>query len=641
MESQWLRDAIRLSLKASISTITTDDEKGPPEQRDPRLRKLAEGLLYSRKFILTYHLVILGFVCLISAIHWTEKALRRRRRRAVNSRQLGAGNAYGTKTVRPNSTSEHNGQDPDGTYSSGSSTIEGTASPPRKDDDEETPLLHQGHALQPLWPRRSLYATTKALLMYQPRPIPIAHKILPSNGTSIILLAFIALNIFYILFHTNLNIFELFVLADRIGLVFVANLPLLYLLAAKNQPLKFLTGRSYESLNLIHRRLGELLCLEALFHSAGMIAVWYTLIRPNGFGLVRFLLIKMILLGIGAFISYELLSFTSLASFRQRWYELFLGLHIVLQVAALAFVFFHHATARPYIGVACGIFLLDRLMYRICIKSTTVGAYTKILEDEDTVRLSTTIFVQPPSRWPAVFGTSIMSGWKSTDHVFLTVPSLSSKHIIQAHPFTISSAAPLARDDEGRLELLIRAQDGFSRDLLNAARLHKHLTIRLDGPYGSSHARTMLEDSDLAIVVAGGSGIAVGFPLIHHLLDISRSSDTEIAPTVTLLRQKIILIWVIHEESHLSWVGRQALANAENRGAEIIVPRATEEIGRPNLKGMIGEIVEKFAGGVEMKTRVVASGPDSMGRTVRNTCADLVRDGRDVDVTIEKFGWRR
>ncbi|KAK2073433.1 hypothetical protein P8C59_007718 [Phyllachora maydis] len=48
--------------------------------------------------------------------------------------------------------------------------------------------------------------------------------------------------------------------ADRAALVFVANLPLLYLLSAKNQPVKFLTGRSYETLNLFHRRAATPAC---------------------------------------------------------------------------------------------------------------------------------------------------------------------------------------------------------------------------------------------------------------------------------------------------------------------------------------------------------------------------------------------
>jgi len=44
-------------------------------------------------------------------------------------------------------------------------------------------------------------------------------------------------------------------------------------------------------------------------------------------------------------------------------------------------------------------------------------------------------------------------------------------------------------------------------------------------------------------------------------------------------------------------------------------------------------------GNENKKMRVVASGPDSMGRLVRNTCSGMVREGRNVDVTIEKFGW--
>ncbi|KAN0101809.1 hypothetical protein V8E51_012319 [Hyaloscypha variabilis] len=634
MESQWLQDAIRLSLKAS-----REGDNGPPEQRDPRLHKLVEGIIFSRKLVPTYYLIILGFICLLSASHWTEKTLRWRRRQFYRSQLLGTGNAY-DNPVKYNVPIARE-QALNGIRSSSCSTVEATASLLQKDLDERTTLLEtrEAHGLH-LGYLGFIICTAKAILIYQPSPIPFVNKTLPSNGTSVVLLAFMALNIFYTFFHINFTVFEVFVLADRFGLIFVANLPLLYILAAKNQPLRFLTGRSYESLNIFHRRLGELLCLAALFHSAGMVAVWYTLFRPDGLGLTHFLVIKMVLLGIGAFISYEVLYLTSLASFRQRWYELFLGTHVILQVLALSFVFFHHETARPYVGIALGVFLLDRLVYRMGIKSTTIGAYTKILEDEDTVRLSSTVFLQPRSScWIFIFGPTLMSGWKATDHVLLTIPSLSSKHWIQAHPFTIASKGPLADEDEGRLELLIRAQDGFSRDLLNAARLHKHLTVRLDGPYGSSHARTILEDSNLAIVVAGGSGIAVGFPLVHHLLDISRSTDTEIAPTFMLLRRKIVLIWVIREEAHLSWAGRPALADAENRGAEIIIPQATEEIGRPNLKVMICEILEKFANATGQKTRIVASGPDSMGRAVRNTCASLVREGKDVDVAIEKFGW--
>jgi hypothetical protein len=125
---------------------------------------------------------------------------------------------------------------------------------------------------------------------------------------------------------------------------------------------------------------------------------------------------------------------------------------------------------------------------------------------------------------------------------------------------------------------------------------------------------------------------------VHYLLD-ANPVDAEAGTAFALRKQKIILIWVIHEGAHLSWLGRQVLADADYRGVEILVPRATEEIGRPDLAGMMHDIINMYAGRRKDRIRVVTSGPDGMGRLVRNTCASLVRDGRDVDVTVEKFGW--
>ncbi|CZS95078.1 uncharacterized protein RAG0_04871 [Rhynchosporium agropyri] len=126
----------------------------------------------------------------------------------------------------------------------------------------------------------------------------------------------------------------------------------------------------------------------------------------------------------------------------------------------------------------------------------------------------------------------------------------------------------------------------------------------------------MLEDADLALLIAGGSGIAVSWPLVWHLLNTNRSTDTEIAPTTSPRKQKVILIWVIHEAAHLSWIGRESLAEAELLGAEIVIPRATEEIGRPDLETIIQELVDVHASAKGNKASIVASGPDGMGRKI-------------------------
>jgi hypothetical protein len=44
-------------------------------------------------------------------------------------------------------------------------------------------------------------------------------------------------------------------------------------------------------------------------------------------------------------------------------------------------------------------------------------------------------------------------------------------------------------------------------------------------------------------------------------------------------------------------------------------------------------------GGAGKSIAVVSSGLDSMGRAVRNTCVELVRDGWNIGITIEKFVW--
>ena len=128
-------------------------------------------------------------------------------------------------------------------------------------------------------------------------------------------LAFIGLNIFYSLYGIPFNMKYLFVFADRAGFAFVVNLPLLYLFAAKNQPIKWLTGYSYESLNIFYRRLGELMCFEAFPHFAGMLIAWYGLLRHLRLTLIRLLLSKLVLLGLFTFTTYELIYFTSLGSF--------------------------------------------------------------------------------------------------------------------------------------------------------------------------------------------------------------------------------------------------------------------------------------------------------------------------------------
>lgn len=596
-------DVFRLMLRARASD--TIDTLSNLDDSNERRRKAIESILFSRRFIIIYNIVLLGLLACFTAWYWGHRISRLRRHRRASSR------------------SPH-------TQPSNSNLI-------RKDDNEgeTTALLNPGRIKAYHPARVSAIARTRAWLMYQPSNIPYVHKVLPSNATTAGVLLLLGINLFFLLFKAELSVPTAFVFADRAGLLFVANLPLLYLLAAKNQPLKTLTDASYESLNIYHRRLGEWMCLLALLHAGSMVLVWYITLSSR-LSFSRFLALPIIWLGLLAFISYETLYLSSLGSFRKRWYELFLGLHIVLQASALAFLWFHHHNSQPYVLAALFIFAIDRFVFRLVLKSRTLKADLSVLQDGETVMLSSNWQLPGNPSWSRSWG--IKDGWKPAEHVFLTVPALSHKHLVQAHPFTIASAAPTSTDSHAWLNFLIRAQDGFSRDLLRYAKFHSSVNIRVDGPYGSSHALDMLDDNDVAVVVAGGSGIAVALPLVWSLLaassqDIEPESNRQPKPRVSL-------IWVIHDQEHIDWIPQDRLDELRELGCKVIIPPPTRKAGRPDLPYLLETAVNTWNNEIANPTiGVVVAGPDTMNRSCRNTCASLVRQGARLEVSVEKFGW--
>ena len=650
-----LRSAIRFALRAPSPNddkpaiaITSVSDNGSPGPSSPAFRALIDGILYSRRFILSYHVVIACLVLGFTVVHWGTKARRLYKRRRTVEEHRSDSLDYSTKdALKRDEYTIGREDDNSGGSSSSSSTLRGTASPPHAlkphgPSDEQSPLLSKSRNTDQPIHKAWLANRTRAWLIYQPLPIPVVNKVLPSNAATLVVLALCAVNIFYTLYNVPFSLPLLFIFADRASLVFVANLPLLYLFAAKNQPIKFLTGYSYESLNILHRRLGEILCLLALLHSLGMIGVWYTLLRPTGFGLARFLFSKIILLGIGAVVCYESLYLTSLGWFRQRWYELFLGLHIVLQVVALVLLWFHHHNSRVYVGIALAIFLVDRLVYRMTLKVKTIRASLRVEDDQETVGVCIDTPLSTNKRTlRAIFGSNISNGWKATEHVFLTVPALSRKHIIQAHPFTIASKPPAVNANEASLELIIRAQDGFSGDLLKYAKGHDTVSVRLDGPYGSQTAVESLQNSDISVIVAGGSGIAVAWPLVWSVLDAQRSRDLE-HQIQSSSQKRILFVWIVHKQSHLGWISQEKLNELQAQGVDTVTPPPTAENGRPDIRSIVDSWVsacdESLYGG-RGKIGVVCSGPDGMNREVRNTCSGLAQKGRNIHVDIEKFGW--
>ena len=660
-----LLELVRLSMKATALDAYTANDGETFDPRNPALRKLVEAVLYSRKFVLTYYAVVAVLLLGYTTVRFSRRLQSRSRRKDSG-------------TTTPAS------------YASTSSTLREDGQVERDVNPERKPLLsnalRDGGALGT--ERHSILNTLRSrvqsIWMYQPRPIfavtsPI--NVLPANSTTCAVLLILATNIFYLLYNTTLSIPMLFAFADRAGLCFAMNLPILYLLAAKsNQPIQLLTGMSYEGLNIFHRRLGEWMTALAAMHSVGMIGVWYTLLRPFHFTFLRFVSGRVGLLGIFTFVSYLAIYVSSIGWVRKLFYERFLLLHVVLQVAALVFLFFHHSDSRPYVLASLAVWALDRIVIRNALAPKRYIATLEIASDKKTVLLHCTIPIMS-ERWG--FRRSISSGWKASQHVFVTIPGTGYvQHRLQTHPFTIASHAPPTHHvGPWQLQLIIRAQDGFSKQLLEYAEFHQHTEVLIDGPYGSTDTLDTMHKADRVCLIAGGSGIAVTYPLAWSLnvlpvadaalsrrtiYDQGRRMLPQILNELQALEGKHSHIWVRQDTRADDWISYIPKATAtklspfqqrspiptgsEHQAADLVTQRFLTggvHAFRPDLAVELRDWIEAEADDTmkgSLTTRaskhlIIVSGPDSLVRSVRNGAAMLVRQGYDIEVHVEKFGW--
>lgn len=117
--------------------------------------------------------------------------------------------------------------------------------------------------------------------------------------------------------------------------------------------------------------------------------------------------------------------------------------------------------------------------------SATKQALVEILS-VDTLRVTQTY---PAKSWMR---------WKAGQNVYLSVPAVSKKCPLEAHPFTVASIdSPCDADmgtteGERQLKLIIRAREGFTGRLYEYAARNGganggcRVSVWIDGPYGPS-----------------------------------------------------------------------------------------------------------------------------------------------------------
>ncbi|EPS28493.1 hypothetical protein PDE_03439 [Penicillium oxalicum 114-2] len=342
------------------------------------------------------------------------------------------------------------------------------------------------------------------------------------------------------------------------GCIAICQMPLIFLLAGRQNIIGFLAGMSYASLNWYHRWVARTLWLTATIHMCFWFRDWgrydYIAYELANDALPR--------RGLAAWCILTFILITSLRPIRSLSYEIFVLQHLITFIGFLVAVWMHvPAEVRAYIWIPIGLLVFDRLARYLW------GAYVNIAvfhgrQDGKSNRLwahSATLTPMPGNVTRVTINNPRVQ-WLAGQHVFLTCHSIAP---LQCHPFTISSLP-----EDQKMEFFIRAKTGATRRLFRFASKSRSSSsssaevsaaqdrvVFIEGPYGAVRP---LRQFDSVILLAGGTGATYTVPLLRDIVSVwrkerlSETSEGLVRAKRLAATKRIRFVWVIKSRAQLS-----------------------------------------------------------------------------------------
>ncbi len=354
----------------------------------------------------------------------------------------------------------------------------------------------------------------------------------------------------------------------RTGFIATAQLPLIFLLAGKNNIVGLLIGSSYERLNWLHRWASRILWLTVTIH----MGFWFTSWARYDYIKVKLTTDNLTQTGFAAWCVLTWIVFSSFAPTRRWNYELFVFQHILSFAGFIAAVYLHvPGEVRIWIWIPIGLYIVDRCgrALTICYANLSVFHPKRKANDfwackatfepaaSDTTYI---VIANPPIRWTV------------GQYVLLSCHTVAP---LQSHPFTIASIP-----QDGKMEFLVKSKAGGTKRFLRHAEKYQMLpmtsgdvrashrrAVTIEGPYGRMRP---LRQFDSVIMFAGSSGGTFTVPLMRDIVSAwklprSNRSSLSFIPTGAVTRY-IRFVWVIKSRQQYSWFSAQLLAVAQDVG---------------------------------------------------------------------------
>lgn len=408
--------------------------------------------------------------------------------------------------------------------------------------------------------------------------------------------------------------------ANRVGVLSFANIPLLILYSSRNNVLLWVTDWSHSTFLLLHRWVAGVATIQAIIHS-----IIYLQLRLEAHTHAEESKLPYWIWGIVATLSMSILLPSSVLYIRHKAYELFLAWHVALSVLTVVGCYYHilcrfaHQWGyETWIWAAMAVWGFDRVMRMLRVGKNGLRHAIVTKVDDDYVRVD-------------------VPGVAATGHAYLYFPTLTWR-VWENHPFSVASTATpqcarksqLLRDEESGamgkdemqvsskaasssgsthgpaklgLTFFLRRQGGLTQQLVSRA----SLPVFVEASYGThvdtSHAPHL-------VCIVGGIGITAALPYLRSHPGSSK------------------LYWGVRSAGIVHAVDDELLRNVDK---EVFVG------SRMN----VGEVIrEEIAYAGEGGVTVVVSGPGGMADEARKAVTEMGRGGRvNVRLVDEAFSW--
>lgn len=410
-------------------------------------------------------------------------------------------------------------------------------------------------------------------------------------------------------------------LADRTGILCLANLPLLILYAGRNNVLLLLTNWSHGTFLLLHRWVAWMLTIQASIH-----ATLYTTQYVAGGYFAEESKAPYWIWGTVAVLCMCILLFSSIYPIRQRVYEVFLAWHQIMAIFALVGAYWHimklFGRDDGYINwlyTAIAVWGFERTMRLLRLARNGIKTARVTIIDDDYLRVD-------------------IENTSGGGHAYLYFPTLTWR-VWENHPFSVASAVLSPSDEIQQIKaspnkdiekLGSLASSSSDSDSDNERRHHSPskvgLTFLLRTKLGTT--AKLGKHTTLPVLVENGYGLHGDLSEYSRLVCIAGGVGvTACVPYLRAHAGERKLFWGARSQGVVDAMA----ANLSGIEQHVFVGKRMD----------IVEVLSKELSGSVESTVVMICGPSEMGDEARCTVVELCRREKGIKVKLleEAFSW--